>query len=77
MATQTSKPQRVDVGFSGGQALALRLEADAYRSLKDALTGDHEQRGWLQLETHDSELLVDLAEVVYVRLDTERERIGF
>ena len=45
--------QRVDVGFTGGQVLALRLESE------------------------DATVTVDLSQIIYVRLDTERDRVGF
>jgi hypothetical protein len=67
--------KRVDVGFSGGQVLALRVQDEAYRGLRAALEkGDG---GWHELPTEDSEVNIDLGEVVYVRLDTETHRVGF
>jgi hypothetical protein len=70
------KPKRVDVGFSGGQVLSLRLQDDVFRGLREALGGDRPSR-WHELRTEDSEVTVDLAQVVYVRLDTEAHRVGF
>ena len=67
--------KRVDVGFSGGQVLALRVQEDAYRSLRDAIDGG--KGGWYELPTEDSEVNIDLGQVVYVRLDTETHRVGF
>lgn len=76
MAVSEDKPRRVDLGFSGGQVLAVRMQHAAYASLRKALEGDGSQR-WHELKTEDSELAVDLAQVVYVRLDTEEHRVGF
>jgi hypothetical protein len=70
------KPRRVDIGFSGGQAFAVRLGEDEYRALREALESDRSQR-WHSLTTEDSEVLIDLAQVVYVRLDTEQRGVGF
>jgi hypothetical protein len=67
--------KRVDVGFSGGQVLALRMQDDSYRGLRSAL--EDGSSGWHEVLTEDSEVAVDLAQVVYVRLDTERHRVGF
>jgi hypothetical protein len=67
--------KRVDVGFSGGQVLALRVQDDAYRALRAAL--EVGETGWHELPTEDSEVNIDLRQVVYVRLDTETHRVGF
>jgi hypothetical protein len=65
---------RVDIGFQGGHVLTVRLADDAYSGLSKAL-GKGE--GWHELRTQDSEVSVDLGQVVYVRLDTEDNRVGF
>ncbi len=70
------KPRRVDIGFSGGQAFAVRLNEDEYKSLRDALESDRSNR-WYPLTSEDSEVLIDLAQIVYVRLDTEQRGVGF
>ncbi len=73
---EDKKPKRVDVGFSGGQVLALRMTEDVYRGLREALESRGDS-GWHEVETDDSVVAVDLAQVVYVRLDTEQQRVGF
>jgi hypothetical protein len=65
---------RLDIGFDGGQVLAIRVTGDEYSSLRKAL-GKGE--GWHQLKTQDSDITLNLDEVVYVRLDTEEQRVGF
>lgn len=70
------KPRRVDIGFSGGQAFAVRLNEDEYKSLRSALESGSGER-WYALTSEDSEVLIDLAQVVYVRLDTEARGVGF
>ncbi len=70
------KPRRVDIGFSGGQAFAIRLGEDEYRALREVLESDRSQR-WHSLTSEDAEVLIDLAQVVYVRLDTEQRGVGF
>jgi hypothetical protein len=65
---------RVDIGFEGGQVLAVRLTEDEYSGLRKALENGE---GWHELKTQDSDITLDLDEVVYVRLDTEEHRIGF
>ena len=68
--------RRLDVGFQGGQVLAVRSPVDEYDKLAKALGDDNATR-WHTLETDDSEILVDLAQVVYVRRDSGNQKVGF
>jgi hypothetical protein len=74
-AGNSNRPRRVDVGFAGGQVLTLRLSDEARTALAQAL--NDESARWHQVTTEDSNVLVDLTQVVYVRLDTEQHRVGF
>lgn len=67
--------RRVDVGFQGGQMLALRLSEEEHDKLKKAL-GDERSR-WHDVTAADSQVTIDLAQVVYVRHDTEAQKVGF
>ena len=69
------RAKRVDVGFSGGQVLSLRMPDAAYRSLSEEVRSG--SQGWHQVEAEDSDVSVNLGQVVYVRLDTEQQRVGF
>ncbi len=69
------RAKRVDIGFSGGQVLSLRIPDEAYRSLGEEVRSG--SQGWHQLEAEDSDVSVNLGQVVYVRLDTEQQRVGF
>jgi hypothetical protein len=73
MAEQSS---RIDIGFQGGQVLPARVTQPIYDALSDALTDERSQR-WFELETVDSKISIDLSQVVYVRIDTEAQRVGF
>lgn len=66
--------RRVDIGFTGGQVLALRLEQKAYDGVRKALGGDER---FVDVDAGDSKLTLDLAQVLYLRLDTEDHRVGF
>jgi hypothetical protein len=68
--------RRVDVGFQGGQVLAVRVTVEVYSGLRKALADAKAER-WYELGTEDSEIALDLSQVVYVRLDTEQHRVGF
>lgn len=75
-ASANERPRRVDLGFQGGQVLTLRLHDDVYKGLREALDSDRGER-WHELQSEDSNVAIDLAQVVYVRLDTETHRVGF
>jgi hypothetical protein len=66
--------KRVEVGFSGGQAIAMRVSEDAYEQLRRAV---QDGSRWYELQTVDGMVALDLAQVVYVRLDTGDHRVGF
>ncbi len=67
----------VDIGFFGTQVLSVRMSQASYEALRGALEDGGEGRSWHQIETEDAHISVDLDKVVYVRLDIERDRIGF
>jgi hypothetical protein len=68
--------RRIDIGFKGGQVLPCRVKQEAWEGLRKALEDSGAAR-WHELETADSQVAIDLAEVVYVRLDTEDQKVGF
>jgi hypothetical protein len=72
----TDESRRIDIGFQGGPVLPTRVKESAYQELHKALAKDRGDR-WFELETLDSKISIDLAQVVYVRIDTEEQRVGF
>ncbi len=66
----------MDVGFAGGPVLAVRATEESYTSLVEALGGDGADR-WQSITTEDSEILVDLSQVVYVRREVGDQKVGF
>jgi hypothetical protein len=68
--------RRADVGFQGGQVLSVRVSQEAYDGLHKAL-GDERSQRWHELQTQDSDIAIDLSQVVYVRVETEEQRVGF
>jgi hypothetical protein len=73
MADET---RNIDIGFQGGPVLPARVKQSAYESLHTALDKDRGDR-WFELETIDSKVSIDLSQVVYVRIDSEEQRVGF
>jgi hypothetical protein len=69
-------PRRIDVGFQGGLVLSVRVTQEAHDGLRKALSDSGSDR-WFELKTQDSDVHIDLSQVVYVRLDTEDSRVGF
>ena len=68
--------KRIDIGFQGGQVLPARVKKDAFDGLRSALSDERAER-WFELETQDSRISIDLSQVVYVRIDTDEQRVGF
>jgi hypothetical protein len=68
--------KRIDICFHGGQVLPVRVKTEEYEGLRRALGNEKADR-WFELKTEDSEVAIDLAQVIYVRLDTEEHRVGF
>ncbi|MGH2763619.1 MAG: hypothetical protein ACRDL4_03760 [Thermoleophilaceae bacterium] len=73
MAEKTSL---IDIGFQGGQVLPARVEQASFDGLRAALSDERSER-WFELETADSSISIDLSQVVYVRIDTEAQHVGF
>ncbi len=65
---------KVDIGFTGGQVLALRLDKAVFEGLRKAVEG--EQR-FYEVDAGDSNVTLDLAQVVYLRVETEDHSVGF
>jgi hypothetical protein len=66
----------MDVGFAGGPVLAVRATEESYAALVKALGEDGSDR-WQTVTTDDSEILIDLSKVVYVRRESGDQKVGF
>ena len=67
--------RRTAVGFQGGQVLSLRLSEEVLNSFRDTLKEGKER--WLEVEASDGAVLVDIGQVVYLRVESDEQRIGF
>ena len=67
------KPQKINIGFLGGQSLAARVKPDELSKLRQALG----TQGWYDLTAEDGTVAVDLDKIVYVLVDDEEHRVGF
>jgi len=65
--------RHISIGFQGGQVLVLRVGDDELKSLNRALGTE----GWHELQSEEGPVRLDLAQVVYVRAESEELRVGF
>ena len=65
--------QRISIGFHG-QALSARVTPEQLSALRAALDRGE---GWHELEDEDGTIALDLAKVVFVRVESTELRIGF
>ena len=73
MAKDTNPRERVVVGFQGGGALSLKLLPKDLEALLGALGSG----GWHEIADADGPVRANLAQVVYVRSETDEQRVGF
>jgi hypothetical protein len=65
--------RRVDVGFKGGQVLAMRLAEAELKALEKALGGG----GWHEVKGEDGPVRLDLSQVVYLSAESSEPHVGF
>lgn len=67
--------RRTALGFQGGQVLSLRLPEEVLTSLRTTLREGKER--WVEVEAADGAVLIDVGQVVYLRVESDEHRIGF
>ena len=68
------KPQKISIGFEGGQVLSARVQPAELAELRRALESEGR---WHDLTAEDGTVALDLKRVVYVLVDHEDHRVGF
>jgi hypothetical protein len=68
------KPQKISIGFHGGQTLAARVRAAELTRLREALG---QSGGWHELTAVDGVVVFDLMRVDYLLIDVDEHRVGF
>jgi len=68
--------RRAAIGFQGGQVLSLRIGEDKLSELRTALA-DGSSGGWREVEASDGAVVLDLSQVVYLRVESDEHRVGF
>ena len=66
--------RRAAIGFQGGQVLALRISEEKLADLRKALSNGG---GWREVEATDGAVVLDLSQVVYLRVESDENRVGF
>jgi hypothetical protein len=67
--------RKAAVGFQGGQVLALRLSESQLKELRAVLREGRER--WHEVEAADGAVVVDVGQVVYLRVESDEHRVGF
>jgi len=67
------KPQKISIGFHGGQVLTARVGTDELKKLREALG----TAVWHELSAEDGTVALDLSHVDYLLVDHEEHRVGF
>ena len=65
--------QKVEIGFEGGQVVAVRLSDGELKSFRKQL----DKGGWYDVETEDGILSVYLGKIAFLRIDSGEHRVGF
>lgn len=65
--------RRIEIGFDGGQVIALRIEQKELDGLRKSLGGG----GFKRVVTDDAELDVDLGKVAFLRAADDEHSVGF
>jgi hypothetical protein len=65
---------KVEIGFGIGQVLSVKLSQDELAELRKAVVPG---RGWHDLKTQEGTVALNLATVVFLRVDDAAHSIGF
>ncbi len=68
--------RRAAIGFQGGQVLTLRVSEEQLTDLRKALAAPGTD-GWREVEAADGAVVLDLEQVVYLRVESDEHRVGF
>lgn len=71
----SDRPKRIALGFHAGGALSLRIEAEPLAELQRMLTEN--ETVFREIQTADGPVLVNLGQVIYLRVESDEQRIGF
>ena len=67
--------RRAAIGFQGGQVLSVRMSDEQLTALRTALREGRER--WQEVEASDGAVLLDIGQIVYLRVESDEHRVGF
>jgi hypothetical protein len=67
--------RRIVIGFQHGSSLPLRIPEEGLTRLRQALQDGRER--WHEVDDADGAVLLDLGQVVYLRVESGDHRVGF
>jgi hypothetical protein len=65
---------RVEIGFGIGQVLSVKLAEGELKDLRKAVENG---KGWFDLKTQEGTVALNLATVVFIRVNDSEHAIGF
>jgi hypothetical protein len=65
--------QRISIGFQASPPLSTRVSDEELGRLQDALGGE----GWHEVSAEDGSLRLNLAHVLWLRVERDEQRVGF
>ena len=68
-----AEAQKVEIGFEGGQVVAVRLSEDELKDLRKQV----EKGGWYDVKTEDGVLSVYVGKVAFLRIQSGAQQVGF
>jgi hypothetical protein len=71
----SDRPKKIALGFHAGGALSLRMDSDKLDELRGLLTSG--ESGFREIDAADGPVLVNLGQVIYLRIESDEQRIGF
>jgi hypothetical protein len=74
VARDAGEMRRIEVGFTGGQVILMRLADKEYEKMGRAL---QDAKRWTEVETADGVVSLDLGQVVFVKLESADHKVGF
>jgi hypothetical protein len=66
---------RIVIGFEASPPLGMRVQPEDLDKLKAALEAG--EGGWYDVDALDGGVRLNLAKVVYVRIEADEHRVGF
>ena len=69
-----SEQTKVEIGFGIGQVLSVKLGEDELAELRKAVEAG---KGWFDMQTQEGTVALNLATVVFIRVDDAAHSIGF